>query len=357
MSNFILPDPAYEKSILTGTLIERDLLTKADRRTFLLKLELNQPTHYTSGDSFALYPENSHTAVINFIQTLNLDPDLKVDAHLSVYDFLKKKVSLSKWTSKMSALLFKEGKLPDELKELQPITILKQLTISTTLGLQLLPLLPPQMPRYYSIASSPCHSPGHLDLLVCLNCFECEGVTQFGLASSYLCLDAPLGTQLYGFIHHAEHFRLPCPSEPIIMIGPGTGVAPFRAFIQDRIAQGASQNWLFFGERTRQNDFYFEDEFLTYQDQNRLKLSLAFSRDQEHKVYVQHLLMEHKQQIYEWMSSNAHIYVCGDAKNMARDVESSLVSIIAEYESLDYPSALMKLRSWRKEKRYHLDVY
>jgi len=357
MAKFLLPDQAFEKQIISGRITDRKCLTKNDQRTYLVSLTFEYPIDYLSGDSLAIYPENNDQEALIWCQVLRLNPEMPYNQHLTILEFLKRKVSLSKWSSKMSELLFKESKLPEGLKDLEPLDILKNLEMNQNLSLELLSLMPPQMPRYYSIASSPLSNPKSMDLLVSLNSFQVGDEIKFGLASSYLCLTIDIDTPVYGFIHRAEHFRVPDTSKPIIMIGPGTGIAPFRAFIQERIASHHHQNWLFFGERSKSSDFYFEDELSSYALDHKLKLSLAFSRDQPHKIYVQDLIKQQKHELYEWIQKGAILYVCGDAKNMAKDVEQTLIQIFEEFEQLDTPSARLKLRQMRKDKRYNLDVY
>lgn len=357
MSNLFQKTSSPTKDILHARLASRKLVTKNDERTFLVTLEFDEPVSFLTGDSIALYPHNKDEDVYNFCKSLRLAPSIQIHESLTLYNYLKKQVSLSKWTTKMSQLLFLEGKLPAEMKELDPLVIIESLNLSSDISLKLLECFAPQMPRYYSIASSPVVSTNKIDLLVALNSYEVDGIKKFGLASSFLCKDIEIGTPIQGFIHSAHHFRIPEPSHPIIMIGPGTGIAPFRAFIQERIQQKAIQNWLFFGERNRLSDFYFEEELLDLEARGELKLSCAFSRDQDHKVYVQHLILEHKHEIASWLDKGAHIYVCGDAKNMAKDVEQALVEIIQDYQGLDPKSALMLLRDWKKSRRYNLDVY
>lgn len=353
----ILPDPAQDKKIFSGLLKQRTSLNKHQERTFFLTLEFDEQIPFISGDSFAIYPENSTKDILDFCRVLNIDPYQEFTPQLNIFDFLKKKVALNKWNSKMSAVVFEDGKLPLELKELSPIEILKRVNFDALKAIELISVLSPQMPRYYSIASSPIKNASQIDLLVTLNWFEIDGEIKYGVASSFLCHEAEIGTKIHGFIHSADHFRVPENETPIIMIGPGTGIAPFRAFIQDRIHAHHKKNWLFFGERTRASDFYFEEELSFLADRGDLKLSLAFSRDQEHKIYVQDLLKAQKAQVYQWLQEGAYIYVCGDAKNMAKDVEQALVEILIEYESLDPKEAILRLRQWRKQKRYNLDVY
>lgn len=357
MANFLIPDSAKEKTILRARLTQREQLTKNDNRTYLLTLEFDEDVPFKAGDSLAIFPKNSTADVLAFLNALNLDPDFKLDHDVNAFDFLQTKVNLSKWNSKLSQLIFNEPKLPDALQNLSPLAILQTLTVHPSIAKDIVCLLPPQMPRYYSIASSPKKNPRLIELLVSLNRYNIDGKQCFGLASSFLCLDSPLDTTLYGFLHPAEHFRLPEEDMPIIMIGPGTGIAPFRAFIQERVHANSAKNWLFFGERNKNSDFYFQEELMNYHLDNKLHLCLAFSRDQEHKIYVQDLIYEHKEAFYEWIKKGALIYVCGDAKNMAKDVEATIIKILAEYENIELKQAQLMLRALRKEKRYNLDVY
>jgi sulfite reductase (NADPH) flavoprotein alpha-component len=357
MSNFSSLAPQTEKHLVVGKLKERRCLTKNGERTYFISIAFEENVSYTTGDSLAIYPENENFQVIEFLNALNLAQDFVLYDEITAFEFIKKKTALNKWSSKLSALLFNEPKLPEHLKDLDPISILKNLTLSTELAKEVILNLPPQLPRYYSIASSPTKDPRTIELLVSLNAFEVNGQLQYGVASSFLCKNLEIGSQLFCFIHKADHFRLPEDDRPIIMIGPGTGVAPFRAFIQQRVFKKQHLNWLFFGERNAQSDFYFEEEFKDYQDSSNLKLSVAFSRDQEHKVYVQDRLFEQKHELYQWLKKDALIYICGDAKQMAKSVEATLVKIIAELEGIDEKEALKMLRAWRKEGRYNLDVY
>lgn len=357
MSNFLIPDSAKEKTIIKACLTKRIQLTKNDNRTFLLSLEFDDEVNFKSGDSFAIFPQNHDDDVFEFLKALKLPTNAILDSGISAYDFLKNKTSLSKWSSKLSQLIFNEQKLPEALQNLSPLEILKNIDITPEVAKQLIQLLPPQMPRYYSIASSPQVNSRGIDLLVSLNRFENEGKLCYGLASAFLCLNTPLNTSLHGFIHSADHFRVAEQDLPIIMIGPGTGVAPFRAFIQERIKNKMYKNWLFFGERSKKSDFYFEEEFTQYASDQQLILSLAFSRDQDHKIYVQDLINTHKKEFYTWINAGAIIYICGDAKKMAKDVEIAIISVFQEFENIEFKEAQMKLRTLKKEKRYNLDVY
>jgi sulfite reductase (NADPH) flavoprotein alpha-component len=181
-----------------------------------------------------------------------------------------------------------------------------------------------------------------------------------GAGSSFLGWRMRPGNQLPVYVIANPNFRLPqSPETPIIMIGPGTGIAPFRAFLQERAATCArGKNWLFFGNPSRKLDFLYEAELSHWQQSGVLsRLDLAFSRDQAEKVYVQHRMLEHASTLYEWLLQGAHVYVCGDASHMAEDVQKALLQIIEQQGRLDSLSARQMLVKMRQEKRYQRDVY
>jgi len=214
------------------------------------------------------------------------------------------------------------------------------------------------MPRFYSIASSPKKDPLHLHLTVAYVCYEKNGRKRCGIGSHYLCEEVDKTTPISLYIQNAEHFALPGTDKPIIMIGPGTGIAPFRAFLEEREhTNSTSKNWLFFGERNKQTDFYYEEFFNKLIAKNFLKLTTAFSRDKEQKIYVQHKLQEHAKEVYKWLNSGAYLYVCGDAKKMAKDVEKTLLEIIETEGNFSQEKAKEYLSNLRKDKRYIQDVY
>ena len=181
-----------------------------------------------------------------------------------------------------------------------------------------------------------------------------------GVGSHFLCERAKLETtSIPCYLQPAHSFFLPeDQNTPIIFIGPGTGVAPFRAFMQERLAlQAKGRNWLFFGERNRATDFYYEEFWLELQKLDRLRLSLAFSRDTVEKVYVQHRMWEERKDLWAWIEEGAYFYVCGDAQEMAKDVEAMLQRIFVEEGSLTEEAARHKLKEMRQQKRYLADVY
>jgi sulfite reductase (NADPH) flavoprotein alpha-component len=174
-----------------------------------------------------------------------------------------------------------------------------------------------------------------------------------------LCDRVAPSAEVTVYVHAAEAFRLAAPDRPMIMIGPGTGIAPFRAFLQERQAIGArGRNWLFFGNTRRGTDFLFEDELTAYHRDGLLtRLDTAFSRDQEHKIYVQHRLLENAAELWAWLEDGAHLYVCGDAERMARDVDRGLAYIVAKEGGMEPAAAKAYLAQLAAEGRYQRDIY
>jgi len=224
---------------------------------------------------------------------------------------------------------------------------------------ELVSALDPLQPRLYSIASSAKAAPGEIHLTVAPVRYELRARPRAGVASTYLCDRTAPGSEIAVFVRRNDAFRPPAPDRAMIMIGPGTGIAPFRAFLQERRAIGATgRNWLFFGNPHRGTDFLYEDELLGFQRDGLLtRLDTAFSRDQEHKVYVQHRLLEHAAELWAWLEDGAAIYVCGDAQRMARDVERGLAYILAKEGRMEPAAAKARLARLAQEGRYLKDVY
>jgi sulfite reductase (NADPH) flavoprotein alpha-component len=214
-------------------------------------------------------------------------------------------------------------------------------------------------PRLYSISSSPKAHPGQVHLTVGVVQYEVAGRLRKGVCSTFLAERASL-VPVPVFIHETRSFRLPEDSTlPIIMVGPGTGIAPFRAFLEERRATGAGgSNWLFFGDQKRACDFLYEEELCAFlKDGYLTRLDLAFSRDGAEKVYVQHRMREEGRELWEWLERGAHFYVCGDASRMAKDVEAQLLEIIQLHGAKTQGTALEYLAALRKAGRYQRDVY
>ena len=219
-------------------------------------------------------------------------------------------------------------------------------------------LLRPMPPRLYSIASSLSTHHEEVHLTVAVVRYDTHGRKRKGVCSSYLA--ERVGDSIPCYFHPNKNFKLPEESDkPIIMVGPGTGIAPFRAFIEERKAIGATgKNWLFFGDRSYKTDYLYGNEWESYQKDGLLnRLDLAWSRDQDKKVYVQHKMLEKGAELWNWLDNGALFYVCGDASRMAKDVDHALRTIAQEQGSMSEEDSATWVKSLQKEKRYLKDVY
>jgi len=218
-------------------------------------------------------------------------------------------------------------------------------------------LLKKIQPRLYSIASSPQAHPGEVHLCVGIVRYDTHGRARKGVCSTYMAerIDSTASV----FVHHNTNFRLPTPERDVIMIGPGTGIAPFRAFLEERRATAASgRNWLFFGDQRAATDFLYQDELTTMQKDGTLtRLEAAFSRDQTEKIYVQNRMIEHGAELWSWLEAGASLYICGDASRMAKDVDTALHSLIEKHAALTPEAAKDYVTRLKADKRYQRDVY
>jgi sulfite reductase (NADPH) flavoprotein alpha-component len=215
-------------------------------------------------------------------------------------------------------------------------------------------------PRLYSIASSPRAHPGEVHLTVGSVRYVSHGRPRKGVASSYLADRVPVGEAIKVFVQPSHGFKPPADGDtPMIMVGPGTGIAPFRAFLEDRRATGArGRNWLFFGDQKRQCDFLYEEQLTGWLKDGLLtRLELAFSRDQTEKIYVQQRMLEQAGELWSWLEAGAHFYVCGDASRMAKDVDAALHTVIEKAGGRSADEACEYVATLKSQKRYQRDVY
>jgi sulfite reductase (NADPH) flavoprotein alpha-component len=224
---------------------------------------------------------------------------------------------------------------------------------------QLIDTLAPLRPRLYSISSSHRRHPGEVHLTVGVVRYRWNDRSRLGVCSTYLADRIKVGDPLRVFVQSSHGFRLPPPDAPLIMIGPGTGIAPFRAFLQEReVLACPGKNWLFFGDQHEATDFLYEREVRAWRDSGLLtRLDTAFSRDQADKVYVQHRLLEQAAELWRWLEQGAYLYVCGDAKRMAPDVDAALQQVVIQGGGHSAVEAKEYLQSLRRTKRYRKDVY
>ena len=221
-------------------------------------------------------------------------------------------------------------------------------------------LLKRLVPRLYSISSSPKAHPGEVHLTVGSVRYESHGRIRKGVASTFLADRVGDTNYVKVYVQPSHGFKTPANGDtPMIMVGPGTGIAPFRAFLEERLATGAKgKNWLLFGDQTRASDFLYEDLLTGWHKDGLLtRLDLAFSRDQAEKIYVQNRMLEHGAELWSWLEAGAHFYVCGDASRMAKDVDAALHTIAETAGGLNTETAAEYVAKLKSEKRYQRDVY
>lgn len=262
-------------------------------------------------------------------------------------------------SKKLAKLVEDKDKLREYAANTQVIDVLGEKKAALDAA-QLIGLLRRLTPRLYSIASSQEEVGEEVHLTVGLVEYAKGDETRQGGASSYLAQRLEDGDSVKVFVETNNHFKLPADDNtPVIMIGPGTGIAPFRAFVQERDNRDAAgKNWLFFGDRTFTEDFLYQVEWQKYLKSGIVnRLDVAFSRDQVEKVYVQHRLLEHGAEVWQWLQDGAHVYVCGDANRMAKDVHDALLTIVEQQGQQTREQAEQYLNELRKSKRYQKDVY
>lgn len=347
--------------------------SQKETRHFEISLE-GSGLHYEAGDALGVWPANCRELVADVLRALNCDGEEAVatvkgempvrQALSTVYDLCRPTPELlqhfASANSSLRALLAPERK--EELKKWlhgRGIVdlLLENPSVKCPAG-EFAALLKPLAPRLYSISSSPAAHPGQVHLTVNVVRYESHGRMRKGVASTFLA-DCS-GAEVPIFVQASAHFRLPVNGKtPMIMIGPGTGVAPFRSFLHERRAAGATgKNWLFFGEQRAGSDFYYREELeQMFSNGHLTKLSTAFSRDQAQKIYVQHRMTENAAELWSWLEAGAHFYVCGDATRMAKDVDDSLHRIVETAGGKSADDAKAYVAKLKAERRYLRDVY
>jgi sulfite reductase (NADPH) flavoprotein alpha-component len=335
--------------------------TGSDKDTRHVVLDLKGSTlSYKPGDALGVWPENCHDLVQEILELLHASGAEDVPApdgqHTSLREALLRDYIITQPTED----LFKLFGQPDA-ENVAVIDLLRQHAGKLTDPVPFVAALSPLQPRLYSISSSLLAHPNQVHLTVGVVRYKSvHGTPCKGIASTYLSHGLRPGQKARVFVHASAKFALPANADtPMIMVGPGTGIAPFRAFLAERGAAGhKGKNWLFFGDQRQAADFLYEDEIQSFQSSGVLThLSTAFSRDQEKKVYVQHRMLEQGKEIFEWLEQGAHFYVCGDAKRMANDVDNALKQIVAEQGGMSAEDAAAYVADLTKSNRYQRDVY
>lgn len=332
---------------------------------------------YEAGDSLGVWPSNCPDLVNEIIGLVGLTPDIKVNVakvgEVDLVEALTKHFEIAR-PSHDALTYVATHSIGDELSDLlkeerkedfktwlwnrQLVDVLHQFPVKMTAA-ELLGVLKRMQPRLYSIASSPKAHPGEVHLTVSAVRYEHEQRLRKGVSSTFLAERADTIT-VPVFVQQSAHFRPPHQGNtPMIMVGPGTGIAPFRGFLHERRARGdKGRNWLFFGDQYSATDFYYREELEEMQKDGLLThLDLAFSRDQSEKIYVQDRMREKGEELWTWLEAGAHFYVCGDASRMAKDVDATLKAIVSKHGGLSEDKAQEYINRLSKEKRYVRDVY
>ena len=333
---------------------------------------------YTTGDALGVIPCNDPALVDALIAALGLDPAAEVptpsgetaplrEALITSYDITNlKKGVLTKWNAvanseKLAGILADKDALKDICwgRDMLDLATCECCKASFPDAAAFVAILGKISPRLYSIASSPDAVLGQVSLCVGAVRYTTNDRKRGGVCSTFMADRISAGDKVKVFVHCNKNFRLPDDGNtPIIMVGPGTGIAPFRAFWQQRVADNASgPMWLFFGNPYQATDNCYEDETAPLVESGKLKLSVAWSRDQEYKIYVQNLMEQAGEEVWQWLEKGAAFYMCGDANRMAKDVEKALLAIISKYGNRTEEEALAYLADMKAAKRYQKDVY
>jgi len=364
----------YAAALITNKRLSGEQSAK-DIRHFEFDLS-DSGLKYEAGDALGVIPVNEPSLVSLLLTQLNADYQTPVPGFdRSLGDLLTYQFEISEPSRKLIEWVG-QNTTNQELRHVlqhddkdalgvwlwgKDILDLLQLELTRTLTVpEFVALLRPLQHRAYSISSSSKAHPNQVHLTVASVRYHSGGRNRGGVCSTYLAERVRRGEKPAIFISPNKAFRVPANnSAPLIMVGPGTGIAPFRAFLQERQATGAQgKNWLFFGDQHQEHDFIYQDELLAWRDNGLLThLDLAFSRDQEKKIYVQSRMLEQGAELYAWLQEGAYFYVCGDASRMAKDVDNALYEVVRQFGGLSTERAADYVDQLKKEKRYLRDVY
>ena len=368
----------YDKSNpYSSELLGKILLNGTGSSKEVLHVELSlegSGLTYEPGDALGICPENRASVIDEVLAATGLSANAKLGDTTLVealrHDFdittlqpaIVDKYNAIAGNADLQKLLDEEGRatLKSWVDGRQLIDLLEDYPCKKWSPESFTSVLRKLAPRLYSIASSIKKHEDQVHLTIAAVRYHTHDRDRTGVASCYVADDLEVGDKVRVYFHHNNNFRLPENDDtPVIMVGPGTGIAPFRAFVEERSARVAKgKNWLFFGDQHFSFDFLYQLEWLDYLEDGTLTdLSLAFSRDQKEKIYVQHRLLERGSEIYQWLETGAHLYVCGDATRMAKDVQQALMDIIAQHGNKTPEEAKAYLEGLRKSKRYQRDVY
>jgi sulfite reductase (NADPH) flavoprotein alpha-component len=370
-------DAGSRDNPVEATFVSRTRLNKpgSQKETWHIELDLaGCRLDYQVGDAFGLYPRNDPALADAILRALKAPADFPIGGR-TLRDVLIDGVALSPAPDMLFQLFsyitggerrkkaqaLAAGEDPDgDAATLDVLAAIEKFQGMRPDPEAFIEALDPLQPRLYSISSSPRVHGDRVSLTVDAVRYDVGKRRRLGVASTFLAGRLQAGEKIRGYVQKADHFRLPAdPSVPIIMIGPGTGIAPFRAFLYERMATKApGKNCLFFGHQRRDYDFFYEDELSGMKATGLLThLYLAWSRDDTQKFYVQDRMLQAGRQLWAWIADGAHVYVCGDAQRMAKDVERALIDIVAAHGARSTNEAIAFVTELKKSGRYHMDVY
>jgi sulfite reductase (NADPH) flavoprotein alpha-component len=364
-----------------ATIVDKKNLAHRDSTKATLHLAFSiegTGIQYEAGDSCAVIPHNDAGLVTEILQSLRFNGNEQVQCgkagsttlydaltnHLQITRLNRKTVSEYAFLGKCTRLI--DLMAPDHRAQLDAyvfdrglVDLLLEFPGVIEDPAELVAMLPKLTPRLYSISSSPVAHAGEIHTTVAVVRYSSHNRDRGGVCSTLFADRAAIADRLPIYIQPNKKFRLPKADAPIIMIGPGTGIAPFRAFLHERRALGAKgKNWLFFGERSEKTDFLYREELETMRADGHLtRLDTAFSRDQADKVYVQDKMMEQASQFWNWLQDGANVFVCGDASRMAKDVHAALHAIVEKHGGMSSHAAEEYVHGMKEDHRYHRDVY
>jgi sulfite reductase (NADPH) flavoprotein alpha-component len=351
------------KQTYTGKVITKINLNDrgSNKETYHVEIEA-EGLEYQCGDSIGIVPENDSQVVTDIIALTNVDGNKSVEfkkEKYTIYELLKRKINIFHLTERLiQQYATTTGyEIPHGRADL--LDILKAYPVKNAVQFEeILVTLNAISPRLYTIASSPAAHDGEVHIVVVKDTFIVDDKKRFGLCSNYIS-QLKLNSNQHFFVQPNKRFRLPAENKDIIMVGPGTGIAAFRSFLAERDATGATgRKWLFFGEQYFATDFLYQTEIQNWHETGVLtKVNLAFSRDQKEKIYVQHKMLQHGAELYEWLKGGASFFVCGKKHPMSNDVEHALLQIIEQHGNKTAEEAKQFLHQMEEEGRYEKDVY
>ena len=351
------------KQIYTGTVLTKINLNDrgSNKETWHIEIEA-EGVQYQCGDSIGIVPENPSTIVEEIIAVAKVDGTKKLvfkNEEVTIYDLLKYKINVIYLTER---LVKQYAEITGEDIPATKMDLLDLLKIYPVKDAAQFETIVSKMnaisPRLYTIASSPAAHEGEVHILAVKDEYVINDEKRFGLCTGYLS-GLQIDTTQKFFVQTNKRFRLPAEDKDMIMVGPGTGIAAFRSFLAERDATGASgRNWLFFGEQHFASDFLYQTEIQNWYETGVLtKVNLAFSRDQHFKLYVQHKMLQHAAELYEWLNGGASFFICGKKDPMSVDVENTLLEIIQQQGNKTLEEAKKYLELMEEEGRYEKDVY